>query len=240
MLTSILIDDEQHAIDLLEIHLKKIEDIVIVGSFNNPLKALDFLKTNAVDLIFLDIEMPEISGISFMSILGRRSNIIITSAYRQYAFEGFENDVIDYLLKPVSFERLLQSLQKSKTKNHFKEPAKPYASEDFIILKTDSKNKLLKVALSEIVYIEGLKNYISVFTVTQRIVVLLNMKSLDENLPKDRFIRIHKSYIVALDKFRAVDGNRVFLEGIDRGLPIGDGYKTSFLNIIKRKLIENK
>lgn len=237
MLNCILIDDEQHAIDLLEIHFKKIDYVNVIKTFNNPLHALSFLEDNTVDLIFLDIEMPEISGIEFIKLLKKKTDIIITSAFKQYAIEGFENEVLDYLLKPVALDRLLHSLQRAKAK---KTEKLAYNTEEFIVLKTDSKNKLLKVDLSDIIYVEGLKNYIAVFTEQQKIVTLLNMKSIEESLPNDKFIRTHKSYIVSINKVKSVDGSQIFLKGTDEIIPISDSYKTMFFEILRKNLIENK
>lgn len=240
MLTCIIIDDEQHAIDLLTIHIKKIDDVKVAETFTNPLDALKYLEHNQVDFIFLDIEMHEISGLDFMKVIKKKTNIVVTSAFKHYAFEGYENEVVDYLLKPVAIERLLLALQKVKAKISDDLAFNQSSKDEFIILKTDSKNKLLKVDLDDILYIEGLKNYISVFTPEQRIVTLLNMKSLESSLPKDRFIRTHNSFIIAFDKFKLVDGNQIYLQGVNRSIPISEGYKKAFFTILKKKLIENK
>ena len=240
MLNCILIDDEQHAIDLLEYHIKKIDYLNVVKTFNNPLDALYFLESNTVDLVFLDINMPEISGMELIKFIKNKANVIIISAFREYALEGFENEALDYLLKPVSFERFLHAVQKAKEKIQLQSRPPADNADDFIVLKTDSKNRLLKIDLVDIVYIEGLKNYVSVYTTQQRIVTLLNMKSLVDSLPKEKFVRIHKSYIVAINKVKVINGNQIFLKDVERSLPVSEGYKPLLFNILKQKLVENK
>ena len=240
MLTCILIDDEQHAIDLLEYHIKKIDYLSVIETFNNPLEAIYFLESNTVDLVFLDIHMPEISGIELIKYLKRKTGVIITSAHREYALEGFENDVMDYLLKPITFDRFLHSVQKAKEKLKLHNKPETETTEDFIVLKTDSKNKLLKVDLADISYVEGLKNYVSVFTKQQRIITKLNMKTLEDRLPKDKFFRVHKSYIISISQVKQIDGNQLYLKEVAELLPIGDNYKIPFFNLLKHKLVENK
>lgn len=233
----IIIDDEQHAIDLLTIYIQKIEHLKIIGTFNNPINAISFIEHNSVDLIFLDIEMPEISGLKFIKIIKKKIPIILTSAYKEYALEGFENEVLDYLLKPISFERLLQSVQRVKSAEN---DITSIVQNKFIVLKTDSKNKLLKIDLADIIYIEGLKNYLSVFTTQQRVISLLNLKSLEENLPTDSFIRTHKSFIISIARVKLIDGNQVFLNGLERSIPISDSYRKKLFEVFRKNLIENK
>ena len=237
MINCVIIDDEQHAIDLIKIHVEKIDYLRVLETFNSPVNAIGFLENNDVDVLFLDIEMPDISGLSFIKLLKKKIQVVVISAYKEYALEGFENEVLDYIVKPVSFERLLQATQRVLALSNSKSIVAPNA---FIILKTDSKNKLLKVDLDDIIYIEGLKNYISVFTTQQRVISLLNIKSLEEKLPADRFIRTHKSYIISINKIKMVNGNQVFLKGLEQGIPISDGYKKQFFEIFRKNLIDNK
>jgi DNA-binding LytR/AlgR family response regulator len=236
MINCIIIDDEQHAIDLLNIHIQKIDKLKVLKTFNDPLSALSFLEHNPVELIFLDIEMPDISGIQFIKIIKKKTPVILTSAYKEYALEGFENEVLDYLLKPISFERLFQAVQRLRPMINLKS----VTPMDFIVVKTDSKTKLLKIDLDDILYIEGLKNYISVFTSQQRIISLLNLKSFEENLPEERFIRTHKSFIISINKVRLIDGNQIFLKGVEKSIPISDSYRKNLFDLFRQNLIENK
>lgn len=239
MMTCLIVDDEQHAIELLEMHLKKVPYVSVKATFTDALKAIEYLQTTEVDLIFLDVNMPNISGIEFIKVLNKKINIIIVSAFREYALDGFEHEVVDFILKPVSFDRLLRALQKAKPVLPAKEK-EPTENAEFIVLKTDSKNKLYKVDFEDIVYVEGLKNYVSVITSTQKIVTLLNIKSLEDQLPKERFIRVHKSYIVSLNRVKSVDGNQVFLKDIKEPIPISETYKAAFFNLLKNQLVQNK
>lgn len=239
MLNCLIVDDEQHAIELLEMHLKKVPYVTIKATFTDALKAIEYLHTNEVDLIFLDVNMPDISGIEFIKVMNKKINIIIVSAFREYALEGFEHEVVDFILKPVSFDRLLRSLQKARPVQPAKEKEVAENAE-YIVLKTDSKNKLYKVDFDDIVYVEGLKNYVSVITSTQKIVTLLNIKSLEDQLPKERFIRVHKSYIVSLNRVKSVDGNQIFLKDIKEAIPVSETYKAAFFNLLKNQLVQNK
>lgn len=239
MLNCLIVDDEQHAIELLEMHLKKVPYVNIKATFTDALKAIEYLHTHEADLIFLDVNMPDISGIEFIKVLNKKINIIIVSAFREYALEGFEHEVVDFILKPVSFDRLLRSLQKARPVQPAKEKEAAENAE-YIVLKTDSKNKLYKVDFDDIVYVEGLKNYVSVITSTQKIVTLLNIKSLEDQLPKERFIRVHKSYIVSLNQVKSVDGNQIFLKDIKEAIPVSETYKAAFFNLLKNQLVQNK
>jgi len=232
MINCVIIDDEQHAIDLIQMHVEKIDYLRVLETFNSPINAIGFLENNDVDVVFLDIEMPDISGLSFIKLLKKKIPVIVISAYVEYAIDGFENEVLDYILKPVSFERLLQATQRVLALSSGKSVA---AQDNFIILKTDSKNKLLKVDLDDIIYIEGF----SVFTTQQRVISLLNIKALEEKLPADRFIRTHKSYIISIAKIKMVNGNQVFLKGLEQGIPISDSYKKKFFETFKKNLIDN-
>jgi DNA-binding LytR/AlgR family response regulator len=239
MISCIIVEDEQHAVNLLKIHIEKISFIEIKAIFENPFDAITYLVANQVDVAFVDIQMPEMSGIELIKILKGKTNIIITSAYREFAYEGFENEVSDYLLKPISFEKILKATEKIY-KQKYNHVDKIDTDEDFIVLKTDNKNKLIKLDVKDIVYIEGLKNYISVFTPQNRVISLLNIKAMEEQLPTEKFIRIHKSYIVSKNQIQSVDGNQVLLKDLKITLPLSDTYRSNFFKILRNRIIENK
>lgn len=241
MLTCIIIDDEQHALDLLKEYISQVPYLDLKESFDKPLEALHYINQNSIDLIFVDIQMPQLSGLEFIKLTNRQTRIIITSAFREYALEGFEHEVVDYLLKPISFDRFLKAVQKAMNQVAFDDDDKKGDKQgDFIVVKTDAKNKLLKIDLKEICYIEGLKNYVAIYTDQQKVITLLNMKDIEDTLPKDQFIRVHKSYIIAIEKVKSIDGNQIFLKNIKEGILLSDTYKTAFLNILKQNLIGNK
>jgi len=229
MLKCIVIDDEPLAINLLEDHINKIPFLQLVGSYNNPMEALVNLNNKPVDLIFLDIQMPQLNGVQFMQLLQNRAQVIITSAYQEYAIEGFEHNVVDYLLKPISFERFYKAVEKAY--NQKNPTQKLTRSEEmfpaiggYIFVKVETK--MVRVELDSILFIEGLKNYVSIYTKTQRIVTLQVMKQLEEILPPNRFIRVHKSFIVALDKVNSIERQEIHI--MDRIIPIGATYSEHF------------
>lgn len=181
--------------------------------------------------------MPELTGIQFMKICGDKCKVILTTAYPEYALDGFEFDVVDYLLKPISYERFYKAAQKAQ---QIISPAKveivnaPAATSDYIFIKGDTKNKFIKVNYNEILYIEGLKNYISVYTANQRIITYQSLRELETQLPQPPFYRVHKSYIISLEKIKMIDGNALYIG--EQSIPIGDTYREGFFKIVR----ENK
>ena len=236
MLKCMVLDDEPLAVNLLEDHISKVSFLERVSTFNNPLEAIVSFNSNPVDLIFLDIQMPQLNGVQFMQLLQNRAQVIITSAYHEYAIEGFEHNVIDYLLKPISFERFYKAAEKAY---NLKNPTQKLdrsqeihaATGGYIFIKVETK--MVRVELDDILFIEGLKNYVSIFTKTQRIVTLQVMKQLEEILPSNRFIRVHKSFIVALDKINSIEQQEIHIK--DRIIPIGNTYSEHFFNLLKKK-----
>ena len=242
MITCFIVDDEQGAIDILRTFISKTPFLTLVGSSSNPLEALGMLQTQAVDLVFLDIHMPQLSGLDFMRLLTGKTRVILTTAYSEFAVESFELNALDYLLKPIAFERFLKAAQKAL--HTAIEPSPRWQPEekptDYIFVKTESKGKMTKIDFAEIVFVEGLKNYVSINTSNdERIVTLLNIKDLEERLPAKHFMRVHKSYIVSLDKIRALDGTQILLKGVKPSVPLGDTYRTAFFEALQEKVMGN-
>jgi DNA-binding LytR/AlgR family response regulator len=236
MLRCMVIDDEPLAIQLLANHISKVSFLELVESFNNPMEALISFNSNPVDLVFLDIQMPQLTGIQFMKLLQNRAQVIITSAYEEYAIEGYEHNVTDYLLKPISFERFYKSVEKAyniSNPTHKINPKQDLypATGGYIFVKVETK--MVRVELDDILFIEGLKNYVSIFTKNQRIVTLQVMKQLEEILPSNRFIRVHKSYIVALDKINSIERQEISIN--DRIIPIGITYQEQFFKLLEAR-----
>jgi DNA-binding LytR/AlgR family response regulator len=236
MLRCMVIDDEPLAIQLLANHISKVSFLELADSFNNPMEALISFNSNPVDLVFLDIQMPQLTGIQFMKLLQNRAQVIITSAYEEYAIEGYEHNVTDYLLKPISFERFYKSVEKAyniSNPTHKINPKQDLypATGGYIFVKVETK--MVRVELDDILFIEGLKNYVSIFTKTQRIVTLQVMKQLEEILPSNRFIRVHKSYIVALDKINSIERQEISIN--DRIIPIGITYQEQFFKLLEAR-----
>jgi two-component system, LytTR family, response regulator len=254
MITCIIVDDEQPAIDVIEHYVKQIPSLQLLASFTNPLQALQLLNEKPVDLLFLDIQMPEISGIDLIRAIRGRSKVILTTAYSEFVSEGFELEVADYLLKPVSFPRFLAAVQRvqqvqaasvsARTPGAFP-PAKPIettgdddSADDYFFVKTELKGKILKINLKEIDYIEGMKNYVAIHHDGTKTMALLNMKDLEDRLPARDFMRIHRSYIIALEKIVAIEGNTVFLRKVKEGILLGETYKPAFLERMKGKIMQ--
>ncbi|MEO9022383.1 MAG: response regulator transcription factor [Ginsengibacter sp.] len=232
-MTCFVIDDEPLAIDLLNDHINRVSFLQLSETFPNPLQALLSLNNNPVDLIFLDIQMPQLNGVQFMQLLQNRAMVIITSAYQEYAMDGFEHNVVDYLLKPISFERFYRGVEKAyNIKNPHSTINAPEemfpTNAGYIFIKVE--NKMVRVELDDILYIEGLKNYVSIFTKTQRIITLQVMKQLEEILPSNRFVRVHKSFIIAIDKIISIERQEIYLK--DKIIPIGNTYSENFYKVV--------
>jgi DNA-binding LytR/AlgR family response regulator len=240
MISCIIIDDETHAIELLKSHVSKVSFLDLKSTFTNPLEAITLLNNQEIDLVFIDIQMSQLSGLDFIRLFPSKTKFIVTSAFKEYALESFEYEVIDYLLKPISFDRFLKSVQKAMNQLAFSDQHAPADTQSYILVKTDIK-KLQKVELEEIVYIEGLKNYVSIQRGPQpSIITLLNLKDLENSLPKDRFIRVHKSYIISIDKITTIEGNQVFLKNTEESIPLSETYKTAFFDSLRQRIIGNK
>jgi len=226
----LVIDDEQPARDIVKKHIEGVESLELSGSCNNAVEALSFLQSNIVDLLFLDIQMPHILGTNFIRTLKNPPRVIFTTAYRKYAIEGFELDAVDFLLKPISFDRFLKAVNKvlqlnlqsnitdtgQAEKDKEKEQAQP-----FLYFRSD--RKMVKVLFNEILYIEGLRDYIRIFTTSKTIVTKHLLSSLQEMLPADAFLRIHRSYIVSINKIDSYDADTIEIS--KKELPIGRLFK---------------
>jgi two-component system LytT family response regulator len=199
------------------------------------------VQDGGIDLVFLDVQMPELTGIQFLRISNGKAKVILTTAYPQYALQGYELDAVDYLLKPIAFDRFYKAAQKvqatlfpaNKPVEEPQQQQQPDFSNDFIFVKTE--HKIQKVYLKDILFIEGLKDYISIFTPAERIITLQNMKKVEDALPERHFIRVHRSYIVALNNIDSIERSRIFIG--DKIIPIGDTYRDEFFKMVEEKNI---
>jgi DNA-binding LytR/AlgR family response regulator len=241
----LIVDDEPLAHTILSDYVRKVPFLTLVGATTSPIEALTQVQRGEVDLLFLDIQMPELTGMQFLNLLrrgiaGHNCRVILTTAYSEYALDGYEHDVVDYLLKPISFERFYRAVQKVMPSAMGSAPtptpiegspptAVPAeAIRDFIFVKTEYR--LQRVGLSEILYVEGLKDYVSIYTPTERILALQTMKTMEEKLPMSQFVRVHKSYIVAVSHIESVERNRIYIG--KTVIPIGDTYRDAFFRHI--------
>ncbi len=225
----LIVDDEQPAREVIENHLKKINAVNIVASCKSAVEAFNYIGTHKIDLIFLDINMPEISGLSFAKSINKNIKIIFTTAYRDYAVEGFDLQAVDYLLKPVSFERLLQAINKYMDENiRFKTESKEENSKDisnFIFVR--SERKMLKINFSDIHYIESLSDYIKLHLSGKTVIVRETITNIEAKLPKQDFIRVHRSFIVSIAKIDLFTNEYLEING--KIIPISRTYKNSVL-----------
>ena len=221
-----MVDDEPLARNLLSDYIKKIPHLHLVGTAENALVAMKLLRENSVDLVFLDIQMPELTGINLLKALHVKPMVIFTTAYSEYALESYELDVVDYLLKPITFERFLKATEKVSQRTQPGEVNVPPPSSDpaFVFIKDGTK--LVKVFFEDILYVEGLKDYVTVHTAEQKIVSLQRLKTLEAQLPENQFLRIHNSYIISLHAIHSIHKNEVQIGSVR--LPISDSYKKSF------------
>lgn len=226
----IVVDDEPLAIEILSDYVNKTKGLELIGTYTNPIEAFSSIEKDKIQLIFLDVQMPELTGIQFLKLLGNKSKVILTTAYPEYAIDGYDHNIIDYLLKPISFDRFTKAIEKVLSSSVNVEDSNSINSDHLFV---KAEHKIVRVDLSSILYIEGLKDYISIYTQTDRILTLMNMKRIEELLPAKRFVRVHKSYIVSLEKINIVEKNRIYINEI--GIPIGDTYKDDFYSRLEGK-----
>ncbi|MBI1227161.1 MAG: response regulator [Bacteroidetes bacterium] len=215
----LVVDDEKLARLLLTGYIKRLPQLELVASCKDALEAQALLEQIPADLLFLDIQMPGLTGIEFLNALPQKPLVVLTTAYEKYALEGYQLDVVDYLLKPFRFERFAQAVAKSERR--LAQDASPAVENPFLLVK--SSHTVHKVFLDEIMYIKGMKEYVSYHLADRRIISLQTMKQLEKELPGDQFVRIHKSYIISIPKITALDGGHVYIG--QTKLPIGGSYK---------------
>ena len=237
MIDCIIIDDEQHAVDLLEHHVGQVPELNLIAATTDPVLGLTLLNELQRGLVFLDVQMPNLTGVEILKLIKKDIRVIMTTAYKEYALDGFEHEVVDYLLKPIAFPRFLKAVNRLIAPDRTTHQATD-GSEAYLFVKTGQKGKLLKVNLQHITYIEGLGNYVVIHMETQQqVTTYLNLKDLSDRLFKQQFIRIHKSFIVSLAHLTAVEGNFVRVLNDDRPIPIGSAYKQEFFKLVNTKLL---
>lgn len=238
MMNCIIVDDEPLAIEKLERFLKKITFINVLNTFDSSIAALKYLQSNEVDLAFLDIMMEDIQGLTAIELMKVRPIIVLTTAYDNYALKAYELDVCDYLLKPFDFNRLYKSCLKahecflSKNKNKTTE-ATEYTSRDFMFIKTAYKHQ--KVCFDDILYIQGMRDYLRIFTKSENIMTLQSFSDFESNLPKDKFYRVHKSYMVSIDKIESIEKKRIKIR--NEIIPISNTNFDDFMCYLKTQQI---
>ncbi len=243
MINCLIIDDEQPAIDILEDYVKEVSYLKLVGTTTNPVEGLSIVNAGGVDIVFLDIHMPYLLGTDFVKAISGKCKIIFTTAHEKYALEGFEMDIIDYLLKPIPFPRFLKAVQKAQNiiepTTHSIKMQDKNALETYILLRGDTKGSYTKVELNDIDYVEATGNYVCVVCGNKKIIAHTKISSLEELLPGQRFIRVQKSYIVNISKIASISGNSIKLKNNDKAdILIGSTYKEVFLEIMRTRLAD--
>jgi two-component system, LytTR family, response regulator len=237
----IAVDDEPLALEIIKVYCAKVPFLNLVQAFDNAIDTIAFLRNNQVDLILLDIQMEDLTGIQLLNALKLKPFVIMTTAYDNYAIQGFELDVTDYLLKPISFDRFLRGINKvyDRMQAEANAPAEKLASiypagmpeRDYFFVKTETH--IEKVTTSEVMYVEGMGDYWRIVTRNKRIMTLMNAHGIEEVLPEHQFCRVHRSFFVALDKIESIE--RKHIKIADQRIPIGDTYQKSFFDIIEKK-----
>ena len=239
MINCVIVDDEQDAIDVLKHYVHQTPILNLAGSTTNPLEALQILATQRIDLMFLDIQMPQLSGMDVIKAINRNIKVILTTAYSEFAVEAYSLEVVDYLLKPIPFPRFLNAVQRAAKQLNDADPLSNEIVEDeYIFVKTESKGKLLKIDLAEIDYIEALNNYVAVHQHGKKTLVYTTLKELEERLPRKNFIRVHKSFIVPVTRITGIEGNKLLLKNIQQEIIVGESFKSALMEIIKSRMIQ--
>jgi len=237
MITAIAIDDEPLALQLVSGYIEKTPGLNLLGKFDNPLDAIEFLATKAVDLVFVDIRMPDLSGLEFTRSMVKGPKVIFTTAYDKYALDGFRLDVADYLLKPFSYEEFLKAVQKAQRLIRLEKGAPDHidANNEFLFLKSDYKIK--RINFNDILYIEGLKDYVKVYTKNSSnpVLSLTTMKLIESKLPESKFMRVHRSFIVNLEKIDTIERSRIVFG--KTYIPVSEQYKDKFQEFLDRNFL---
>ncbi|NIJ54774.1 LytR/AlgR family response regulator transcription factor [Dyadobacter arcticus] len=240
MIRCAIIDDEPLAREGLADYVREVDFLQLTGTCENPLELMTMMDKTQVDLIFLDIQMPKMNGIDFLKIVQKPPMVIITTAYPSYALEGFQLNVLDYLLKPITFDRFYKSANKAKdyhrllTRSHSTE-VKGEIVENYFFIKCGSKYE--KIFFEDILFIEGMQNYVTIYTLKGKYITLLNLKNLEQSLSSRNFIRVHKSYIVSISKIEGIEGNEIFI--LSQVVPISRNYREQVIEqVVNSKLLD--
>jgi DNA-binding LytR/AlgR family response regulator len=240
-LSCAIIDDEPLAVSLLETHVNKTPFLTLQGKYNSAVLALPELNANPVDLLFLDIQMPELNGMEFSRMISENTRIIFTTAFEQYALDSYKVNALDYLLKPISYADFLQSAKKALQwvemfhNRQSSKPASEKAEPESIFIKTE--RRLVQIDLNKILYIEGLKDYVKIFIEgqTSPVLSLMSMKAMEELLPTSKFVRVHRSFIVQPEKIKVIERSRIVFG--KEYIPISDNYRDKFYEFLSRRAL---
>ncbi|PVY40900.1 LytR/AlgR family response regulator transcription factor [Pontibacter virosus] len=237
MITAYIVDDEAHAIQILTRYVEQTPGLSLVGATDNPLQALQLISSGQVrpQLVFVDVDMPLLSGIELADFLSPYASIVFTTAYEEFALQAFDRNAVDYLLKPITYERFLKTVQRIQT-NTLVGAAQ---QEDYFFIKSDVKGRIMRLDLQDVLYVEALQNYIRIHTMHEKHITYLTMKEMEAYLPQERFLRVQKSFIVNTSRVKAVEGHQLILDN-DDVLPLGANYRAAFLEKVNARLWKSK
>ncbi|OJW03933.1 MAG: hypothetical protein BGO52_17440 [Sphingobacteriales bacterium 44-61] len=237
MIRCIVIDDEKPAIAVIERCIKRLPDLHLVGSFNDPIRGVEVIKSEKPDVVFLDIQMGQINGIELAKAVGKTTKIVFCTAFYEYAVQSYELNAIDYLIKPIEFPRFKIAVQKVSDAITGRTTPVEAIKDDYILVKQGERGKLQKIDVDDIVYIQAMNNYVSFFCPPQRILAYMTLKELEDRLPSCGFVRVHKSFIVSIKYIQLVQNNEILMKKDTKRIPIGGNYKESFFQKIKGRQI---
>lgn len=239
----VIVDDEPLAREGLMDFVEDVEFLNLAGTCENPVQLIKFLETNTVDLIFLDIQMPKMSGLDFLKITKNLPMVILTTAFPNFALEGFQLNVLDYLLKPVTFDRFFMAVNKAREYQRFlqfssvAEKGKPVVEEDYFFIRCG--NKYEKIFFDDVLYLESMQNYVNIYTIKGKYTTLINLKSLEQNFDNNLFMRVHKSYMVSVRKIDMIEGNEIFMQSFR--IPLSRSYRDHVLErAVNNRLLDKK
>jgi len=230
----IIVDDEPVARKIIREFVEQVSFLELAGEFETAIKAAAFITNEKTDLVFLDIEMPKLSGLEWLKKSAVKQMVILTTAFPKYALEGYELDIVDYLLKPISFNRFLKAVQKAKELAELRNANNGQSMLSWLFVRTEKR--IEKIELEDVLYIESTGNYVSIFTANKKIIAYLTLKGLEAQLPAGKFIKIHQSFIVSISKISAIEGNQVKIAGTT--LPIGRNYRDSVMRLVEGRLLK--
>lgn len=237
MINCLIVDDEPIALDILEGYVRKTPFLELKGRCNGVVEALQQMQHQSIDLLFLDIQMPDVNGIEFSRTLSDKIKVIFTTAFEQYALEGFKVNALDYLLKPFNYQEFLKAAMKAKTWFDLVEnkAAAPAVTKDSLLVNSDYK--LVKIDLKDVLYFEGLKDYVKIYMegATRPVMTLMTLKSLEEQLPAEKFMRVHRSFIVNLERINAIERSAILID--KASIPIADKYKDQFNEFLSKRFL---
>ncbi|WP_276498244.1 LytR/AlgR family response regulator transcription factor [Pontibacter litorisediminis] len=242
MTTCYVVDDERHALDVLARYIQNTPGLELKGAEENPLRALDAITSGKVsaDITFLDVDMPQLSGIDLAGLINSCTTVVFTTAYPDYAYQAFDKNAVDYLLKPISYERFLRAIAKVKETLKPRQTAAAVEQDSgYFFVKADVKGKFVKVILEDIIFVEAMQNYVRISTPSEKLTTYLSMKEIEEHLPSGDFTRVHKSFIVHNARVKSVEGNQITLTD-ESTVTLGPSYRTAFLEMINAKLLKSK